>query len=69
MTDQYSSLNSPRGSIEEPDPRRYQANTRTHLEVGEDEVLLDLLPDDAGHLVAIELHHGVLDLNALVRCI
>jgi len=29
------------------------------LQVGEDQLLLDELPDDTGHLVAVELHHRV----------
>lgn len=28
-----------------------------------DELVLDVLPDDAGHLVAVELDDGVLDLD------
>ncbi len=36
------------------------------LEVGGEELLLDELPDDAGHLVAEHLHHGArLDLGHL----
>ena len=35
------------------------------VEEGVDELLLDVLPDDAGHLIAIELDDGVLDLNLL----
>ena len=33
------------------------------VEVGEDELVLDVLPDDAGHLIAVELDDGVLDLD------
>jgi hypothetical protein len=34
-----------------------------HLEVRQDQLLPDLLPDDPGHLVAVELHDRVVDLN------
>lgn len=30
-----------------------------------DELILDVLPDDAGHLVTVELHDGILDLDLL----
>jgi hypothetical protein len=33
------------------------------VKVGEDELLTDLLPDDAGHLVAVHLDDGVDDLD------
>lgn len=33
------------------------------IEVGIDELVLDGLPDDTGHLIAIELNDGVLDLD------
>lgn len=33
------------------------------VKVGEDELVLDALPDDAGHLVAVKLDDGVLDLD------
>ena len=33
------------------------------VEVGVDELVLDVLPDDAGHFVAVELDDGVLDLD------
>ena len=32
------------------------------VEVRQDQLLADLLPDDAGHLVAVHLDDGVLDL-------
>ena len=35
------------------------------VEVWVDEAVLDLLPDDAGHLVAVQLDDGVLDLDLL----
>lgn len=35
------------------------------VEVWVDELVLDDLPDDPGHLIAVELYHGVLDLNLL----
>lgn len=33
------------------------------VQVGEDELLLDVLPDHTGHLIAVELDDGVLDLD------
>lgn len=36
------------------------------VEVGKDELILDDLPDDAGHLITVELDDGVLDLDLLV---
>jgi hypothetical protein len=33
------------------------------VEVGVDELVLDDLPDDAGHLITVELDDGVLDLD------
>ena len=33
------------------------------VEVGQDQPILDELPDDPGHLVAVELDDGVLDLD------
>jgi len=36
-----------------------------NVEVGEDELVLDVLPDNTGHLVAVELDDGVLDLDLL----
>ena len=33
------------------------------VQVGVDELVLDVLPDDAGHLVAVQLDDGVLDLD------
>ena len=30
-------------------------------------LVFDALPDDSGHLISIQLHHGVLDLD-LVEC-
>lgn len=35
------------------------------VQVRMDELVLDVLPDDTGHLVAVELHHWVLDLDLL----
>jgi len=32
-----------------------------------DELVLDVLPDNASHLVAIEFHDGILDFNLLER--
>ncbi len=34
------------------------------VEVGQDQLLLDEVPDDPGHLVAVELDDGVLDLDS-----
>lgn len=36
------------------------------VEVRKDELILDDLPDDAGHLITVELDDGVLDLDLLV---
>ena len=33
------------------------------VEVGGDEAVLDVLPDDPGHLIAVKLDDGVLDLD------
>jgi hypothetical protein len=33
------------------------------IQVREDELVLDILPNDTGHLVTVELHDGVLDLD------
>lgn len=33
------------------------------VEVGVDELVLDALPDDTGHLITVELNDGVLDLD------
>ena len=33
------------------------------VEVGEDQLVLDQLPDDAGHLVAVEIDDGVLNFD------
>jgi hypothetical protein len=33
------------------------------VEIGKDELVLDERPDDAGHLVAVEFHDRVLDLD------
>jgi hypothetical protein len=30
-----------------------------------DELVLDVLPNDAGHLIAVQLHHGILHLDLL----
>lgn len=35
------------------------------VEVWVDELVLDVLPDDAGHLITVQLHHWVLDLDLL----
>ncbi len=35
------------------------------VEVREDELVLDHLPDDPRHLVAVHLHHGLGHLDAL----
>ena len=35
------------------------------VQVRVDELVLDILPDDAGHLITIQLHHGVLHLDLL----
>lgn len=35
------------------------------IEVWVDELVLDILPDDPGHLITIQLHHRVLDLDLL----
>lgn len=35
------------------------------VEVGVDELVLDDLPDDAGHLITVEFDDGVLDLDLL----
>ena len=37
------------------------------VQVGVDELVLDVLPDDAGHLIAVQLDNRVLDLD-LVEC-
>jgi hypothetical protein len=34
-----------------------------NVEVRQDQLLPDLLPDDPRHLIAVELHDGVLDLD------
>src|SRR5262249_24597512 len=34
-----------------------------HVEIGLDQLVLDRLPDDAGHLVAVELHDRIGDLD------
>jgi hypothetical protein len=34
-----------------------------HVEIGQDQPLTDPLPDDPGHLVAVELDDGVLHLD------
>ena len=39
-----------------------------HIEVLQDQLILDELPDDAGHLVAIELDDGVVDLDLRHDC-
>ena len=36
-----------------------------HVEIGMDELVLDQLPDDAGHLVAVELDDGAGHLDLL----
>ena len=36
---------------------------QVHVEVGQDQLLLDERPDDAGHLVAVEFDDGVLNLD------
>jgi hypothetical protein len=36
-----------------------------NIEVGENQLLLNELPDDAGHLIAIHVDHGVRNLNFL----
>ena len=36
---------------------------QVNVEVGKDEAVLDELPDDARHLIAIELNDGVMDLD------
>lgn len=35
------------------------------VEVGEDELLLDIFPDNPGHLVPVQLDDGILDLDLL----
>jgi hypothetical protein len=35
------------------------------VEIWVDELVFDDLPDDAGHLIAVKLHDGVLDLDLL----
>jgi len=35
------------------------------VQVRVDELVLDVLPDDAGHLVAVQFHHWVLNLDLL----
>lgn len=37
------------------------------VQVREDELVLDVLPDDAGHLIAVQLDDGVLDLDLAFR--
>jgi hypothetical protein len=34
-----------------------------YVEIGQDQLLLDEIPDDAGHLVAVELDNGACDLD------
>lgn len=36
-----------------------------NVQIRVDKLVLDVLPDDAGHLVTVELHDGVLDLDLL----
>lgn len=36
---------------------------QVNVEVRVDELVLDILPDDAGHFISVELHDGVLDLD------
>ena len=38
------------------------------IEVGVDELVLDALPDDASHLIPVELDDGVLDLDLGNHC-
>src|SRR5581483_169346 len=39
------------------------------VEIRQDQLVLDELPDDARHLVAVELDDGVLDLDLFQRCL
>jgi hypothetical protein len=34
-----------------------------NVKIREDEAVLDALPDDAGHLITVQLHDGALDLD------
>src|SRR4029077_15991083 len=36
---------------------------QVHVEVGQDELLLDHLPDDSSHLIAVEFYDGAFDLD------
>lgn len=36
---------------------RYNSHVQVHLQVGEDELLFNELPDDSGHLIPLHLHH------------
>ena len=38
------------------------------IQVGKDELVLDEFPDDAGHLVAVQLHYGVGYFDLLCHC-
>ncbi len=38
------------------------------IQIRVDEFILNILPDDPRHLVAVELHYGVLDLDLLEGC-
>jgi hypothetical protein len=33
------------------------------VQIGQDQLLLDQVPDDAGHLVAVQLDHRICDLD------
>ena len=35
---------------------------QVHVEVGQDQGVFDQLPDDPGHLVAVELYDGAFDM-------